>query len=133
GTTEPVRPVLHLQELGTGSHLSGPAPEIPDQRPPISTRIPAALALHALLLLHPRRSPGPHGHVRRVIPAVPDYLLAQRPSLHGRRAPATARALPQKRQRLSRDRRSHRAPSGGRPAQSRDHPQTPGLLDPGAG
>ena len=56
-------------------------------------------------------------------------LLSERPFLRRGRAPAPGRALPPRRQRVPQHRRSARAASGRRPAQSRDHSHTARLLD----
>ncbi len=64
--------------------------------------------LHALLLLPPRRNPGPDGDAGRLVLSVPDHLLPQRAQLHRAGAEARADRLPQDRQRLPRRRRRRR-------------------------
>src|SRR2546425_12766931 len=53
GAAAALRGLLHLQEPGTGAEVWHPRPEVPDRRPRLPDRDPAALPLHALLLLHP--------------------------------------------------------------------------------
>ena len=78
-----------FKSLEQGPKFGIRAPEVPDRRPALPDRDPAALPLHALLLLHPGRGARPLRDVRRVVPAVPDHLLPQRPPLH-RRANSSA-------------------------------------------
>src|SRR6266852_2587541 len=63
GAATTVRRVLHFQKHGTRTHVSVPDAEVPNRGSPLPDPEADAHALHALLLLHPRRGPRPPGRL----------------------------------------------------------------------
>src|SRR5712692_10417312 len=98
GTSAAVRRVRHPEKHGTGTQLPDQHAQVPRSGSVLPSHCAAAWPLHALLLLHSRRSPGPDAAVRGVLPAVPHHLLSQRPSLHRARTPPPRPPLSQRRQ-----------------------------------
>src|SRR6202023_2261301 len=124
-----LRRLLHLQEHGAGAELSHQRPQILHQGSKLPHPRPPTQPLHALLLLPPRRNPGPDGDAGRLVLSVPDHLLPHLVQLHRAGAEAGADRLPQDRQRLPRRRRRRRAASRRRQTQPANHPPTARLLD----
>src|ERR1700738_323509 len=94
--------VLHLQEHGAGTKLSGDRAEVSHQRSQSPHLGPPEEPLHAQLLLHPRRSARPHDHACGDLLSLPDDVLPQRPQLHRAGAQSSPNRLSQERQRLPR-------------------------------
>src|SRR5215831_11812528 len=79
GAEECVGCLLHLQEHGAGAELSGDGTEVSDQRSPSPHLGKPEEPLYAQLLLHPRRSPRPHGNAGGDLLSLSDDVLPQRP------------------------------------------------------
>src|SRR6266404_3720083 len=131
GTT-PTASTSSSRAWSRGRAFASASPNTPP-RIQITASSPATQPLHALLLLPPRRNPGPDGDAGRLVLSVPDHLLPQRAQLHLAGAEARADRLPQDRQRLPRRRRRRRAASRRRQTQPANHPPTARLLDPDPG
>src|SRR5712692_11170642 len=129
GTSAAVRRVLHPEKHGTGTQLPDQHAQVPRSGSVLPPYCPAAWSLHALLLLHSRRSPGPDAAVRGVLPAVPHHLLSQRPSLHRARTPPPRPPLSQRRQCVPRHGGPDDLASRGGSPQSDDHSSALGALD----
>src|ERR1700691_4264483 len=82
GTSEPARGILHHPEHGDGQDVLLAPAEISYRRPGLSHHPVAAIPPPALLLLHPRSSARPTGHVRQYLPPVSEHLLPERPPFH---------------------------------------------------
>src|SRR5271157_1009432 len=91
-----------LKSMEQGPTFRVIVPKYPTKDP--NYRILARQRLHPLLFLHQRRNPRPNGDAGRLLPAIPDHVLPERPQLHRTGAEPSADRLPQERQCFSRGR-----------------------------
>src|SRR5207247_4800545 len=78
---ESLRRIFHSQEHGGRTIFPVHSATVSSGRSELPHHRPAALPLHSLLLLHPRRGAWPHVHVRVLLLAFPDHLLLELPTL----------------------------------------------------